>query len=426
MQEVVRGASVAFALKILGAGLAFGFNVLLARMLGANGAGVYFLALMVVSIATVLGRIGLDNSLVRFIAAHMVKDEWECIKGVYRNSIALALVASIVAYLFLYLSAPLLANVLFSKPELLSPIRWMGLAIIPVVFSNLNGQALRGLKRIAQSQVILSVGVPGLSIVGIVVLVPQMGVMGAIFAYVLAACFAAILGVMWWRSALQHVRHLPAVFSMRTLVESSMPLFWVASFNLVMVWMATFALGMWGTNEEVGIFNVASKTASLIIIFLTAVNSISAPKFSELYHSGDLQALEKIIQQSTRMIGLLAAPAFIIFVSFPDLVMGLFGEQFSKWGIVLSILAVGAFINALTGSVGYVLMMSGHERVVRNNAAFGIFLLIIACIFLVPVFGVVGAAIAVTFSTAIKNIVAVYLVRKWLGLSVFAWQKKVV
>ncbi|NQU08001.1 MAG: hypothetical protein HQ583_05525, partial [Candidatus Abyssubacteria bacterium] len=41
MLEVVNGASVALVLKVLGAGLAFGFNILLARMFGAEGAGIY-------------------------------------------------------------------------------------------------------------------------------------------------------------------------------------------------------------------------------------------------------------------------------------------------------------------------------------------------------------------------------------------------
>ena len=41
MIEIVRGASVAFGMRILTAGLGFGLNVLLARLLGAEGAGVY-------------------------------------------------------------------------------------------------------------------------------------------------------------------------------------------------------------------------------------------------------------------------------------------------------------------------------------------------------------------------------------------------
>ncbi|MBU0566637.1 hypothetical protein KJ693_07770 [bacterium] len=40
MQEVVHGASIAFVLKVFGAGFSFDFNVLLARMLGVEGNGI--------------------------------------------------------------------------------------------------------------------------------------------------------------------------------------------------------------------------------------------------------------------------------------------------------------------------------------------------------------------------------------------------
>ncbi|MCW8816038.1 MAG: hypothetical protein OQK59_08655, partial [Chlorobium sp.] len=45
MLEVINGAAVALVLKVLGAGLTFLFNLVLARTLGAEGAGLYFLAL---------------------------------------------------------------------------------------------------------------------------------------------------------------------------------------------------------------------------------------------------------------------------------------------------------------------------------------------------------------------------------------------
>lgn len=48
--EVLRGAGLAFLLRGVGAGLAFLLNVAIGRMLGAEGTGVYFLALSVTSI----------------------------------------------------------------------------------------------------------------------------------------------------------------------------------------------------------------------------------------------------------------------------------------------------------------------------------------------------------------------------------------
>ncbi|UZJ41942.1 oligosaccharide flippase family protein [Prosthecochloris sp. SCSIO W1101] len=63
--KVIKGAAVALVLEVLGAGLTFLFNMVLARALGAEGAGIYFLAITVNTIATVFDRMGLDNTLLR-------------------------------------------------------------------------------------------------------------------------------------------------------------------------------------------------------------------------------------------------------------------------------------------------------------------------------------------------------------------------
>ncbi len=61
MRDILQGASIAAALKIISAGLVLGYNILLARLLGAQGVGIYYLALMVTTVASVIGRVGLDH-----------------------------------------------------------------------------------------------------------------------------------------------------------------------------------------------------------------------------------------------------------------------------------------------------------------------------------------------------------------------------
>ena len=43
-----------------------------------------------------------------------------------------------------------------------------------------------------------------------------------------------------------------------------------------------------------------------------SVNSIAAPKFSEIYASGDLELLKKIVKQSTKTIFWVSIPVLII------------------------------------------------------------------------------------------------------------------
>lgn len=425
MLEVVNGAAVAFVLKVLGAGLAFSFNILLARTLGAEGAGVYFIALTVTTVATVFGRMGLDNALLRFTAANAAVDDWGAVKGVYQKGIRLSLVASAASAVVMFAAAPFLAEIIFHKPELAGPMRWMALAVVPMSLLILHAEMLKGLKRIRDSVLVFGVGVPALSLVGLYFLGGVWGVSGAVWAYVIATVFIAVMSVWIWRSAVPQLRNMEGHFEGRELLRSSMPLFWVASLSMLINWTAIFALGIWGTKEDVGIFGIASSTAMLTSLVLVSVNSISAPKFADLYKKKEMAALGSTARNTAKLMTLMASPLLIMFLLVPEWVMGLFGTGFAGGVTALSILAVGQFVNVATGSVGYLLMMSGNERLMRNNVAFIAVMGILLNVILVPPLGALGAAIATAVCLATMNLISVFLV--WSRLDVwtlpFAWRK---
>ena len=416
MQEVARGASIAFALKLAGAALTFGFNVALARLLGAEDAGIYFLALTLTTIATVFGRIGLDNALLRFTAASSAVGDWVAVKGVYRTGLRLALAASTASAVVLYLLAPWLASFAFSKPELAAPLRWMAIAVVPVVVFSLHGELLKALKRIFESLTVLGFTLPAASLIVLLVAAPAFGVTGAVWAYTAGAMVAAVLGIGLWRRATPQLRGLQGRFSTEELLDSSLPLLWVKSMNMAIGWMATIILGIWGTAAEVGIFNAASRTVLLGGLVLMAVNSIAAPKFAALYRSGDLSALNSMARNTTKMMIGIASPLLLLLVFAPRLVMGLFGPEFLAGSALLVVLALGQFVNVATGSVGYLLMMTGHEKLMRNSVAIAAALNLALNFTLVPVAGAMGAAIATAISLATLNLVATYYV--WLRLGI--------
>lgn len=416
MTEIMGAASVAFALKVLGAGFAFGFNVLLARMLGADGAGIYFLALTAAAIAGVLGRMGLDNALLRFTAAGAAVEDWAAVQGVYRKGMSFALCASAASALVMFVIAPWLANNVFSEPRLASPLRWMALAVVPMTLLSLHAEMLKGLKRIRDSLLVQRVGVPALSLLGLTLVGRHWGVNGAVLAHVLATCGMALVGIALWRVATPRLKGVSSRFETRELLGSSIPLFWVTSTMLMMNWTATIALGVWGTKADVGLFGAAYRTATLTSFMLIAVNSIAAPKFAELYRQGDMESLGSTARNCAKLATALATPALLLFMLAPGWVMGIFGPQFSMGASLLAILAIGQFVNVATGSVSYLLMMTGHERLMRNSALVAGGTNVVLAAILIPRFGVVGAAIATATSLALQNLVASYFVYKKMDL----------
>lgn len=421
MGEIASSAGAALAIRISAVGLTFIFNVLLSRFLGADGAGVYYLAFMALNFASVFGTFGFNNVLVRYIAGGVAVDDWGSVKGAYKKTMVMASIASIISACALFFTAPLISSYVFEKPAIEGVIRWMSLAIIPLTLVILHTEALKGLKRISES---LLTRFTGLNLISIIFLyfLSSWGIKGAVWAYTIAAAVMALAGVWLWRRAVgERLKDVHPNIETGKLLKAAMPLFLVDIMLFVYSWTSTFMLGIWAAEEDVGIFSMAQKTSLLIGLVLFASNTVVAPKFAELYRRGDKKALAATARGSAVMTTILAAPLLLVFIAAPGWIMGFFGQKFTSGGTALSILAIGQFVNVAAGSVGYLLIMSGKENVHRNNMAFNLAVSIILNFILIPKYGIIGASIATSASVILINITASVLVYKHLSIKI--WER---
>jgi O-antigen/teichoic acid export membrane protein len=415
--EVLRGAALAFILRGFGAGLAFLLNAMVARMLGAEGAGLYFLALSVTMIAAVIARLGLDNALLRFVAVHASRDEWGLVKGVFAQGMRMALISSALLTLLCLVLAPWLADYVFNKPDLGMPLRWMSLGIMSFSMMMLMSECLKGMRRIRNAMLVSGVLYPLIALLLVWPLVTLFGVGGANAAYVLGTGGAAVVGLIFWRRAMASHAVPPVSIPRDQLRASSRPLFVMSLLNgAVLSWAPLLLLGIWGSTEESGIFGAATRLAMLLTFFLNAVNTVAAPKFAALYQKGEIEILGRIASRTALLITMAASPLFVIFFVAGDWVMSVFGHGFSVGGRVLAILTLGQVVNSFTGSVGFLLAMTGNERSVRNSAIMGASVLIVLAVILIPFYGMTGAAIAASMGLMVDKTSAAWFAWKKLGI----------
>ena len=420
-KELLKASTIAFAIKIIATALAFGLNIILARQLGAEGSGIYFLAVTVVLFVATFGRLGLENSLVRFIAANVSRDQPKKVLGVYHKAMLYSLVISIILSVLLYLFAPILSQSLFKKPALEKPLILLAFSVVPLALFTLHAYALQGLKRVAESVTVLSVIVPLVTSVIALLFVPKYGITAAVWGYLLATFMALLLGKYFWQRAVAAFNTTDSAFDTKELLSSSMPLFTVVIMNMAITLLPTLFLGVWENSENVGIYSTASRTALLMSFILVAVNSIAAPKFSALYQQGNIYALGKLARNAAKIMFVLAIPALLILLLIPEWILSLFGDEFKRGSTVLMILAVGQFVNVTTGSVGFLLMMSGNERLMRNILVFSALLSVVLNIWLISDYGIIGAAIGTAIVLSIQNLIAMITVRVKLKIMTLPW-----
>ena len=97
-------------LRVLGFGLSFLFNIILARQIDLSQVGVYFQAFTMVSFAVAFSQLGLNTALLRFIAAEAQEEHWGQVRSIARTSILASVTASILTTSLILVTAPLLMS----------------------------------------------------------------------------------------------------------------------------------------------------------------------------------------------------------------------------------------------------------------------------------------------------------------------------
>lgn len=424
-REVVLKGSLGFAVKILSALSIFLMNIIIARKLGATESGIFFLSFTLVGLISAIGRMGLENSLVRFIAHFEAIGELHKVHLVFRKSITWSLILSFLLLVAFLLIIPYLTSFALPHPGLSPVLYIMSIAIPLVSIYTLFSYALQGIKSIAQSLIILSVITPATVLVGLLLTSPETSIEVAKI-YLVGCLLSLLLGYYWWKNLSPTFFYTSAQvdnFSNSQLWSSSFPLWGVVILNQIIQWSSQLLLGAWGSAKDIALFSTAQRTALLTSFILIAINSIVAPKFAALYARNNITDIRRIAIWSVRILLIASTPIVCIFLIFPSQIMGIFGDDFRDAALALSILSIGQFVNIATGSVGFLLSMTGHESKLRFNLFIGAFLGISLGVILIPNYGILGAAIATSFSIAIQNLLGVYHVKKIFGFNtLFFWK----
>ncbi|AMG30322.1 flippase [Grimontia hollisae] len=410
-------AALAALFRVLSAAAAFLLSVVAARVLGAEQSGLFFLGMSLAILLGTLCLLGMDNALLRFIGHASNVGNTTLTNQVFTNAYLVVLPASALTGFITYLAAPWLADVVFDKPLATDSLRHFAIAIPFVSLFFLHGYALQATRKVIASVCSMQLGVTVLALPALLLFAQYSNKLQAGTAsllYVIAAAVVVLIGLWLWL-------RMPGHRFDRS--DTKMPAFWQAAPNLWLVsataqaipWASVVIVGLFVSAQEVAYFSAAQRTSLLISFMLMVVNFVAAPRFSTLFNAENWDELKKLAQFSTRLMVIFSLPVLAAVLIWPDKIMALFGEDFTPSGQLLVILAIGQTINVMTGSVGFLLTMCGYERDMRNITLFAGMLTVTLIFVLTSLWGIVGAALAVSIGVGTQNLLAVHKVKKRLG-----------
>jgi len=429
--QLLLGGIGSLAIKSLNTLLAFLVAVLLARVLGAEGYGVYAFSFTLLSLLWSPVYLGLPHLVVREVAKYRAKSDWTHVRGVIQWVTRVVVVFSLVMLL-------ITGGMLWLGSPWLDPSRHMtlifGLLLLPLLaLSQVAGAALRGLQRVILGQLPVHV-LSTLFFITLIALsawlVPGRSTPPWIISLHGIAALVA-LALSWWllvryspdilRST-RHAQQDPVAWR-----RAAMSLGLISGIQFINGYTDILMVGLLRTDAEVGVYRVAAQTSGLVVFGLTAMNMVLHPHFSRLHAEGDHARLQKLVTFSSAAIFILAVPPMLLFtLAGRPILDWVFGEEFAAGHVILSILVIGQLVNAGFGSVGALLNMTGHENDTLRGMTVAALANVTLNLVLIPAYGTTGAAIATTLSLVIWNVLLRRYVWKRLGIesSIFFTMRK--
>ena len=420
--ELLRGSGLSLFLRFGGLMSGYLLTLIIANLFGADGLGDYVLSITVLRLFTLLSKLGLDTTSIKFIASFASQNKWTSIFK-FRNKVVFILIISSIFFSFLLytLSQPI-ADLINAQVKY---IKLNSFFILPMSFFMLHYQSLRGLKRIAEFSFFYRMSQSLFTVVSVLIIyyfiqdneVP-------IYAYLVSLLLVSVLAFLSFRYNLNKKSYGKESAEMQILKYSqilkiSIPLMFAQSVQFIMAWTDKLMLGSMTTTVDVGVYHTAFKLSMFAAVALMSVNSIASPKFAEMFAKKDFLGLKKVVHQSTKMIFWSSLPLVIVFFMFPDFLLGLFGEEFKVGVTAFIFLSCGRLISSFSGSVGNILQMTGNQNIYAIILLIGAILNVVLNLILIPLYGINGAAIASMSSLIVWNLSMVLVVKQKFGFYTF-------
>jgi len=423
--NLLQGSGITFILKIFGMFLGYLLLLLIAREYGGEGVGLYTMTINIIMFAVMLSSLGINISILRYVGEYNTPKNQYKLKLIYKFILITTIPLSITVSIILYNYAGLIALELFNNPLYIKSLK-LASYIIPIMTINIVSiEFLRGLRRLKISEFSRSVLIPLLTIIFL-----TLGLID-VFKYIEADvvpiyCFALsvfLTCLVVLKFIYKNIKNIivedEQTLQTLPILKTSLPMMVtsVASFGIINI--SLMMVEMFMSTDQVGLISLCLKLSMLISLVLVVVNSISASEISKLYWNGEHIQLQKTINHASKLIFFLSLPLAALFFVVPKMILSIFGDEFVGGVIVLQILVVSQLINAVTGSVGVFLNMTGNQKVLQNVTILALFTTLMLNYFLIPLYGINGAAYGILAGTIILNIVPAFYVQYKLGFSTF-------
>ena len=418
----VKGVAVVFIVTLVASLLGYVARIILARSLSIEEFGLFYAVLSFLALVGTFQTLGFDKATSRFIPEFLHKKNYSSIKSSMFYVFIIQFFINSIVIVIIYLLSDFLAVNFFHTEKAGIILKLMAIAFFVDGFVLTLKSTFQGFR----SMIYFS-GIDAVRMLLIVMIIftgvwLNYGILSPVYAYIITPII-----LMMIFGAILVKRVFPQFFKTEFLVDKKLiknisrySIFILASsVGGVALYYSDVVLLTYLTDlRSVALYSVALPTAKVLMQFPRAIGGILVPLTVELWVKNRKELLSAGIEALYKYNVILIIPIVFAIFSFTDIVINLlYGQQYNEAGAALKILIIGMIFAVLYGiNINFFAGTRKPEitsKIVYTAAVFNL----ITNIMLIPLFGIIGAAITSTLSYFLMMVMGFFYIRKMIKVS---------
>ncbi|MCC7550232.1 MAG: oligosaccharide flippase family protein [Methanobacterium sp.] len=380
-----------------------------AYLLGPAGFGILNLALPTQQILIQIASGGMPPAIAKHVSEYSAKGDEEMVKQVIHTSLKIVIILGLFFSLVIFLLADPLANGYFHKPEAVLPLKLVALITPFSVVVGVFRGAFQGIFQMGNIVITKAFEQVFMISSAIILILVGFYVAGAVIGTAIGFLFSALAGYYLYRRGLgKRLKDVKLSFSIKDELALTKVLV-IFAFPVLITGLAETALfdlignyivGAYMVSEQLGFYGAATPIARLPLIISTAVATAVLPATAEAVGLENRHVLKTYVNQSYRYVSLLVLPMCVGTFVFATPIMKLLyiNPAYMNGAAALQILSIGMLFFTIYTVSSSIAQGLGKPYLPMTILTLGVILDVALSVYLIPIYGITGAATATTIT----------------------------
>nr|WP_304216779.1 flippase [Fredinandcohnia onubensis] len=389
------------------------YTVIIARVLGPTGNGIYQLIILLPTMLLTIFNLGVGSSSVYYIGRKQYSVE-DILKTNSRSGVLLSFLSVILGALFLlFFSGQFFQDV---DPIYLFAI----LLLMPFLFLNEYFLVIFQGKQDFKSYNMLSLSrqIIALLFTVLFLVIIRLDILGAVLAFIFGILAQYLLSRYFLKKKLG-IRGKDGAYS-KDYFKKSISYGLKAHISNILSFINyrsdIFIISFYINPAAVGIYTAAVSISERLWIVSQAISSVLFPTVSSLDNQDEKNHLTSVLSRNVLWLSIFGG---LIFYLLSDLIiLILFGKEYIESSLAIKFLLPGIVLFSVDRILSNDLAGRGKPEINMNVSIFTVISNIVLNIILVPIYGILGAAIATSITYSLATIIKLFIFKKQTGVKI--------